>query len=135
MKRLLFVGLMMICSVSWAEWELCSINGQGDDIITFRCDKSTIRTNGAISRMWDIRNYTKAQTDSIGDSRMSSKTLTAYNCKEETSAIISYVDYSGRNGKGNVIQHFSVQERELKWTPIVPGTTEETLWNIACGKK
>lgn len=134
MKRLLVVALMMVCSVSWAEWELCSPSS-GDEMITVYCDKSTIKRNGSILRMWELTNSSKARTDSLGNRFMSYKSLMAYNCREETVATISLVFYSGLSGEGNVVWSGTRQERELKWEPIVPGTNGENLWKIACGKK
>lgn len=134
MKRILFVVLMMSCSVSWAEWELCGSTGQGDEMMTIYCDKSTIKRNGSISRMWGLKNSSKARTDSLGNRFMSYKVLETYNCREETVATISIVFYSGLSGEGNVVWSGSTQERQLNWEPIVPGTSGETLWKIACGK-
>ena len=122
---------MMICSVSWAEWELY---GDDQDRMLFY-DKSTIRKNGAIPRMWFMDNYSKVQTNPIGDRYMSQKTLRAYNCSDETWALISLVQYSGSMGQGNVVQSITLQERQWEWDPIVPGTLGETKWKIVCGKK
>jgi len=135
MKRLLFVMLMMVCSVSWAEWELCSSGGEGDEKMLVYCDKSTIKRNGSISRIWELTNSSKARMDSLGNRFMSDKALMTYNCREEAVAIISLVLYSGLNGEGNVVWSGTRQEREYKWEPIVPGTHGENLWKIACGKK
>jgi len=131
MKRLIFFALMMVCSVSWAKWELSS--SDEDQMIFY--DKSTIRKNGVMSRMWVMLNYSKVQTDSSGNSWMSTKSLHAHNCRDETVAIISAVQYSGSMGKENVVSNSTWQERELEWMPIIPGSTGRTLWKIACGKK
>jgi hypothetical protein len=134
MKRFVFVALMMVCSVSWAKWELCSISGEGDEEISFYCDKSTIRKNGVISRMWILIDFSSARTVS-GDRHKSAKNYWAYNCGEETRAMISAIAYSEPMGEGNVVYSFTDQERDWKWTPVAPGTTGETIWKIACGKK
>lgn len=134
MKRLLFVVLMTVCSVSWAEWELCSIIGVGEEKISRYCDKSTIRKNGAISRIWNIINYSKLQTDSSGDRWMSTKVLMAFNCREETTAVISFTGYSELMGNGKVVFTGTRQEREWQWEPIVPESSGESIWKIVCGK-
>jgi hypothetical protein len=133
MKRLVFAALMMVCSMSWAAWELCETSGDG--MITYYCDKSTIRKNGAISRMWELRDYSSVETLSSGDRYMSAKVLNVYNCREETNAIISYIFYSGAMGEGNGVFLHTVKESEWKWDPIAPDTIGETKWEIACGKK
>jgi len=135
MKRLLFVALMMTCSVSWAEWELIGESGDNDKIHLLYVDKSTISINGAISRMWELKNFPKVQTTSSGARYMSSKALYAYNCIEKTSAIISIFLYPKATGKGNIVESASLQDRELKWQPIAPAAVEEFFWKIACEKE
>jgi len=134
MKRLFFVVLMMVCSVSWAEWELCGSSGSGDKNASYFCDTSTIRRNGAISQMWKITNYTKVQTNARGDRYMSAKVLKAYNCREETNARISLIHYSESMGAGDVVWSNKRQESEWKWNPVT-GTEMQTAWEIACGRK
>ena len=66
---------------------------------------------------------------------MSDMTLTVYNCRDETVEIVSLVEYSGSMGQGNTVWSGTRQEREWEWEPIVPGSTGEVQWKIACGKK
>jgi len=134
MKRLFFVVLMMVCSVSWAEWELCGSSGSGDKNASYFCDTSTIRRNGAISQMWKITNYTKVQTNARGDRYMSAKVLKAYNFREETNARISLIHYSESMGAGDVVWSNKRQESEWKWNPVT-GTEMQTALEIACGRK
>jgi len=126
---------MMVCSVSWAGWERIGEAGDGDvDFERYYYDKSTIRKNGAISRMLHLIDYSIVQADN--SARWSSaKVLQAYNCKDETSTIISLDLYSGYMGEGENIYSITRQERELEWEPIVPGSTDEIRLKIACGRK
>jgi len=131
MKRLIFAVLMMVCSVSWAEWELIGKDFVGDFIY---CDKSTIRKNGAISRMWVLTDFSRPRKlDSTGDRYMSGKEFWAYNCREEKFAVISIIQHSGEMGGGDVVWSGTWQERDWKWRPVPPGTTAEATWKIACG--
>jgi len=66
MKRLLFVVLLMVCSVSWAEWEFLSKSSDGKQKVYV--NKSTIRKNGAISRMWVLTDFSQVQTNAGGES-------------------------------------------------------------------
>lgn len=134
MKRLLFVALMMVCSAAWAEWEFIGEAGDGDNKRLIYVDKSTIRKKGAISRMWNLEDYYSVQTQS-DDRYMSSKEFLAYNCGEETVAVISVSWHSGAMGGGNTVFSATIQEREWKWEPVAPGTAGEAKWKIACGKK
>ena len=133
MKRLLFVVLITVCSVSWAGWERIGTSDEGG--LTVYVDTSTIRKNGAISRMWELIDVSSVQTNSLGERYMSGKSLQAYNCRDETNALISLVKYSGSMGQGNAVWSGMRQEREWEWEPVVPGSIAETAWKIACGKK
>ena len=135
MKRLLFVVLLITCSASWAEWELCGATGKGDENTLYFCDTSTIRRNGAISRMWRMNSNSNLQRDPYGDRYMSVKSLWAYNCIDETGVTISVISYSKSMGEGKVVRSVTLKERDWRWGPIVPGSVSETSWKIACGRK
>ena len=130
MKRLLLVCLMMTCSVSWAKWEISSV--VDDD--AYYIDRSTIRRKGDVSRIWILRDIASTQEDN-GDVYKSTKQLKLYNCKEETSVILSLLRTSGPMGSGEVVWSMTKKDNELIWDPIVPASVDETLWKIACGKK
>jgi hypothetical protein len=131
MKRLLFVFLMMTCSVSWAEWEILS--GAANGLYIEYYDKSTIRKNGEIVKMWTMLEFSEVQTSSAGKSFQSSKALKAFNCKSEEGVLISYIFFSGSMGQGNVVVSETLKEKI--WDPISPGSMAESEWSIACGKK
>jgi hypothetical protein len=130
MKRLVFAALMMVCSVSWAEWEYTD---SSDSFILFH-DKSTIRRNGVFVQMWSSKDYFDVQTD-VRTPFKSAKYLRKYNCNEETQAIVWLIHYADSLGSGNVTFSYTTKERELAWIPVVPGTIGEAEWKIACSKK
>jgi len=136
MKRLLFVVLILTCSVSWAEWKFLESRsrGDGDDTLIYY-DKSTIKKTGAISRMWHMQDHIKVQTDASGKNYRSAKVLQSYNCREETIAVASFVLLSDQGGSGNVVSSATIQEKELVWDPITPDTIGAKHFKIACGKK
>jgi len=131
MKRLLFVGLMMVCSVSWAGWELTS---KSDAFANYH-DKSTIRRNDITAQMWVMYDFSEVRTNADGDRYKSSKSLLAYNCKYETLTLISVLQYSGSLGTGDVVMSDTVDESDWVWDRIVPNTPIQIEWSIACGKK
>jgi hypothetical protein len=114
--------------VSWAEWELYDTN----DEFTGYLDKETIRKNGAIVKMWDMRNYVSVR-DYQGEKYKSAKIYKVYNCKSETHATSAFIFYSGINGAGSIIYSHSSQEKDWEWNPIVPETIGQFVWKIACG--
>lgn len=133
MKRLIFTALIMISSVSRADWEPVASNDDAGIRIYF--DKSTVRLTGAIVKMWTMTEHFSIKTDSFGNRYKSDKTLLGFDCNSEKSALMTIVFYSGSMGKGVVVWRGDRQEREWEWGPIIPGTLDEILWKTACGKK
>ncbi len=131
MKRLLFVVLMMICSVSWAEWEL---TGKADDLTHYH-DKSTIQKNDITAQMWVMYDFPEVRTNTDGDKYKSAKTLLAFNCKYETLTMTSVLQYSGSVGNGEIVLSDTFIESEWIWDRIVPNSLEKKELDIACGNK
>lgn len=133
MKRLIFSLLMIICSVSRADWEITA-KASG---ITFYHDKSSIRERGTVTTMWIMIDHpTTQQLESVGNYR-SEVALRGFNCNSEMYTVIKIVLYPEPSGGGRVV--FSVNHDEEKWNrlwaPIVPRSTSEAEWKIACRKK
>jgi hypothetical protein len=131
MKRLLFVVLMMFGLVSWAEWEYAGTSNLGTDYH----DKSTIRRSGKIAKMWTMKDYFEERTSHNGKVYKSAKGRVVFNCLEDTFAIISLLEYSSSMGKGEIIFSDDTKENEWDWGSIPPGSSVETHFKIACGKK
>lgn len=122
---------MVASSVAWADWELSG----GDAEDTFYHDKTTIRKNGAIAKMWTMIDHSEVLTDGADLSYKSSKNLFVFNCKSELGELISLLRYSGSMGNGKVVYSANWKEKDWEWKPIAPGTFNEFHWKIACGKK
>ena len=131
MKRLLFVLLMMTCSVSWAEWELADWT---DEFFVY-LDKSSIRKNRNIVKMWIMKEYPSVQTNPFARRYQSEKSYHVFDCQAETLAIMTIIQYSGSMGSGSVVFSGNRTERELEWRPIVPQSGGQLQWQIACGRK
>ena len=131
MKRILFVLLMMTCSVSWAEWELVS-NDNNSDIYA---DTATIRKKGNFVEMWRMRNYFEVQVESSGIKYRSSIMMTRYGCNDKTAGLVSWIDYSKEYGQGEPVLSVTQKKNDIQDKPIVPGSVSETAWKIACGRK
>ena len=134
MKRIIFAVLMMVCSVSWAKWDgtptLNKVQG-----VKYYHDKSTIRIDGAIAKMWVMRDFSEPQNDNTGGRYKSQKLLFAYDCMSEQAAIISGVNNSDSMGRGSVVWSITLKENEWEWEAIPPKSIGEVNWKIACGKK
>jgi hypothetical protein len=121
----------MSCSVSWAGWEL---TGKEYDLTHYH-DKSTIKINDLTAQMWVMYDFPGVQTNTDGGRYKSAKSLLAFNCKYETLAMVSVIQYSGPAGTGKVVLSDTFNESEWIWDRIVPNTLVKTEWDIACGKK
>ena len=130
MKRILFVLLMMICSVSWAEW---IVHGIGDDFTLYLHDKQTIERKGSIAKMWVMYSYDSPQ-NSNNEIYQSSVHLDEYNCKEKTVKIVQQVLYFGKYGKGKVIESISIKQSVANEQHIIPGSFGDRQLKLACGK-
>jgi hypothetical protein len=125
MKRLLFVVIMMTCSLSWAAWEKTGTIVDGDEVSVYYFDKSTIRKNGVIVKMWIM----------VSQLDRSTKAQKVYDCNSETFAMASFVMLSGPMGTGSATTSMTFKEKEWEWKPIVPDSMVELEWKFACRKK
>ena len=130
MKRLL-MGLMLLVTAGAASAEWTIVDG-GDRFIHY-VDRETIRRNGNLVKMWDLKDYLTVQKSATGFSYLSDKAQQEYDCKEEKSRLLAFTDFSGQMGNGNVV--YSNGNVRDEWSPIQPESVGEAKWKIACGKK
>jgi hypothetical protein len=131
MKRLLFILLMMTCSVSCADWEFVDAT---DNFLSY-VDKKTRKKKGNDVRMWEMRNYFKDQFDSSQRMFLSEKILSAFDCTNGTWHIVAAARYSGLRGEGAVVSSITLSKEEIRPSQVFPGSIAEASWEIACGKK
>jgi hypothetical protein len=94
---------------------------------TVYADTSTLSVNGVLRRIQEIQSY----RDPGPRGMLSMKLVKEYNCRDETSQIISYTMYTERMGEGSLIG-------EVK----MPGTVDKLTknpggaggWRYACSK-
>ena len=129
MSRLL-LGLMLLVTAGAASAEWTRI-GETDKLIQY-VDRATIRRNGNFVKMWDLSDY-KTVEKSAGESYLSSKAQSEYNCKEEKVRLLALTLFDGKIGRGKVV--YSNGNVKDEWEPIEPGSIAEILWKIACGKQ
>ncbi len=127
MKRIIFIFLMMTCSVSRADWELA---GYDEESITY-ADRASIRKKGNFVEMWGMEEFFKAQVRS-GKTYRSSKTLHRYDCNNRTVGVVSLVWYDDLRGTGNVVISVSLKQNQIEDNPVVPETMGALLLKIAC---
>ena len=133
MNRILFVLLMMTCSVAWADWELLVEDTERKTI--WYIEKSSVQREGVISKMWHMTNFLSTRKSKDGKPYKSEKVFYGYDCKTKRSNIYKAVRYSQLDGKGSVVDSLDFEVLDEKWEPIVPGAFDAELWKIACAKK
>jgi hypothetical protein len=133
MRRIIFILLIMVYTVSWAEWKLIDISSDGESITYI--DRSTIRRTGSFAKMWIIHDFFAEQSDNAGDKYRSRMARLAFDCKLEMSAINANIGFSEKMGGGSVVWSHTNKEKSLDWGAIPPGSLVQEIWKIACGKK
>jgi surface-adhesin protein E len=130
MKRLVWITLFLLSSgPAYAEWVKVGFS-QAEGSSTY-VDPGTIRRNGALVKIWYLLDSLQSRT--VQQSQyLSQKAQAQIDCAEERMRVLTFTNYSGNMGNGNVVY---TNNDESEWTAVAPGTVGEVLWNFACGKK
>ncbi len=126
MKRILFVLLMMTCSVSWAGRIFFNIDEENGEYHFI--DKEKINRQGSFAAMWEMIRFTQIQKDDWGNYDQIIL-LQRYDCINEKSLVLDL------KFKKNSNLVFSAELENAKWKFPQPGTKGYALLEIACGKK
>lgn len=132
MKFLIFFSLLLIYSLSWAEWEIT--NRAEDGKTTYYHDKSSIRRKGAIAKMWTMKDFSVVKTNSKGKKYKSSESLYVFDCRSEKMETVSFIQYSDAMGGGTVVLDRTLEESEWEWNSIPSESTEALFWKTACNR-
>ena len=126
--KILIAALLAVFSTGvMAEWTMV---GGNDDQTTY-ADLSTIRKSGDKVKMWDLMDCKVVRTVS-GSRFLSVVAQDEYDCKEETSRPLAFNWYSKNMGQGEVVYTSGTLHVEPR--PIAPGSIDNTLFKVACGK-
>jgi hypothetical protein len=131
MMKQLLLGLMLLMTAgaASAEWTLVGSN----DVFIQYVDRATIRRDGSLVKMWDLKDYKTVRKSATGKSYLSDKGQEEYDCKEEKSRILAFTWFDGKMGSGEVV--YTDGDAGGKWLPIEPESAGTIVWKIACGKK
>ncbi len=94
---------------------------------TVHSDSSTLAANGQLRRIVEIQSYREPGPRGL----LSMKLLKEYNCRDETTQIISYTMYSETMAQGHVIGTVNTPGSVDKLTKNPGGAGG---WRYACGK-
>ena len=129
--RLLLIALLSLSSgPAYGEWVLFSETQTG---LTVYVDPDTIRREGDLVKMWQLLDYKTIQTVA-GDSFLSSKTQSEYDCAGERLRLLEFMNFSGNMGSGRQ-DVVSIVPDEKTWISIIAESPGKRLWKVACAKK
>jgi hypothetical protein len=63
---------------------------------------------------------------------LSAKVKKEYDCAGERYRILAFSQFSGRKGKGKVVNS---SDEEGNWVQVAPDTIDGHLWDLACNKR
>ena len=131
-RPLLITLLILLCSgPAYAEWVAVSVS-ESLGVHAAYVDRDTIRRTGDLVKMWSLLDFKTLQKTEAGDSLLSLKGQSEYDCTKERARTLAVTLYSGHMGNGDVVFSHSDEEN---WTPIEPGSVRRILWKVACAKQ
>jgi hypothetical protein len=110
-----------------AEW--VSIGDQGPAEVFI--DKTTITRTGDMAKMWTLQEL-KTPGSAGGAAYVSLKRQDEFDCKEPRTRGVQIAAYPQPKGEGKPV---ASEKGSGSWSKIVPGSTNEVLWKIACAKE
>lgn len=126
-RATLGVLALLLSSGAFAQWSLL---GRNENLRIYLAD-SEIRRNGDIAQMWQMYDYVIAQW--IGNRVIYSvRNLVEYDCAGKRSRTIAGAAYSEQMGRGTVVA--SEEAGNAEWAEVPAGGSQETMWQVACGK-
>lgn len=128
MRKAILLLLAAVSSSAAAEWIAVSSN----ETFTTYVDPASIRKEANMAKMWDLLDFNKARVHPVGVSYLSGRSQNEYDCKEERTRRLAFSFHSG-NMSG--VETVYINSDSGNWTPVAPGSINELLWKIACGKR
>ncbi len=128
MKKLIFIVLIMTCSLSQAGWIFYGSDGQGRD---FFYEDQSIKRSGEFTKVWLMW----SGRPDTHDNKIyhSKKMLIAFDCANELSKFLAIYSFSAEMGAGEVVFNYTYSDNS--WSPIVPNSLVQTPWKISCQRK
>src|ERR1700694_761304 len=97
-KAILLLLLAFVSHGAAAEWVQVGAN----ETNTSYADPATIGKEGAIVKMWDLRDFKTVQARPYGMPYLSQKMRREYDCTEQRARTIELLHYSENMGQGDI---------------------------------
>jgi hypothetical protein len=129
MKQMLLITLLVLSSgPACAEWMSL---GASDAGTTVYADPTTKNRDGDLVKMWVLFDFKTAQTKT-DISYLSAKAHMKYDCARQRFEGLTVMYVSGNMGSGNILDRSTGKGT---WLRISPGSLDQSLWKLACGKQ
>ena len=129
MTRLFLIILLLLSSgVVYAEW--VKVGDSDEAGKTIYVDPATIRRDNNLVKMWQFYDYKTVQT--VGGNRfLTAKEQWEFDCAEGRSRVVARKEFSGNMASGTMV---FTNSQVGKWVPVMPGSMDQTVWEVACKK-
>lgn len=130
-KKMLFVVALSAHGLAQAtNWDLMSLSDENDVYV----DLDSVKNHPVLPNVmgfWVLQNQLLPKLDPVGRKLIrSGKLKFEVDCQFDRNRITTYIQYSGINGMGAVID--SANGLNLGWTDTVPGSVGGTLADFVC---
>jgi hypothetical protein len=90
--------------------------------------------HGMPGKAWLLYDFFDSTKNAYGHFTFRSfKALEYFHCSDHTSAIKSAVFYNAPMGEGEVVKSITHLDREMRFSPLVPGSADAEVGNLVCG--
>jgi hypothetical protein len=126
MKKILFVFLMGLNSIAYAQWTLVGDNDAGQ----FYIDLTSIHQINQNKRVWVKTEYSSNSKMTLQENIRSTRSLQEFDCRERKYRRLSFHAYKQPNLIDSVFTSNTVQE----WQYIPPNSVSDAELRLICIK-
>jgi hypothetical protein len=110
-------------------WQFRTVSNDGS-WAAFSTDHQLKRSGRQVT-VWLRQEYSEPQRNNNGESYLSNSEKVQYDCGNERARVFLVVYFTLNNLSGSQTSE-ETETRQASWTPIVPGTQTESLYQWAC---
>jgi hypothetical protein len=110
-------------------WEFRTVAGDGSWAV-FLTDHQ-LKRSGQIMSVWLRQEFAEPQKSTEGEAYFSEVRRLEFDCAKDRARATAFIYYSGNNLTGNQ-QEAAIDPKQSPWSPIIPGTQNESNFQWAC---
>ncbi|MEP6934841.1 MAG: surface-adhesin E family protein [Nitrospirota bacterium] len=129
-RRLLIMLLVLNSGPAYAEW--VPVSGIDQARATVYVDPGTIHPQGNLVTLWYLTDFKTMQGGQSPSRFSSTKTHKQFDCAKERLLVLAATDFYGKMGTGELSAAYVDKDN---WLSAEPGSLNQALWKVACGKK